>query len=137
MRILPHHQDTGGFFVAVLEKSKILPWQKKPTPLSVPSPNPTTDHFPAPQEPQAELPGSPNQPSPTTKEETPVELLDPPDLSANQLQHPSPTKEKEAIEDDTDTTSNTTPEASSDPIVVKPPTAAAYNMYAILIVCIS
>ncbi|XP_053980369.1 tRNA (cytosine(34)-C(5))-methyltransferase [Hylaeus anthracinus] len=28
MRILPHHQDTGGFFVAVLEKVKPLPWEK-------------------------------------------------------------------------------------------------------------
>lgn len=27
MRILPHHQDTGGFFVAVLEKVKFLPWE--------------------------------------------------------------------------------------------------------------
>ncbi|CAL7934279.1 unnamed protein product [Xylocopa violacea] len=27
MRILPHHQDTGGFFVAVLEKVKHLPWE--------------------------------------------------------------------------------------------------------------
>ena len=25
MRILPHHQDTGGFFIAVLEKSCHLP----------------------------------------------------------------------------------------------------------------
>lgn len=29
MRILPHHQDTGGFFVAVLEKVKSLPWEGK------------------------------------------------------------------------------------------------------------
>ncbi|XP_046737779.1 tRNA (cytosine(34)-C(5))-methyltransferase [Diprion similis] len=29
MRILPHHQDTGGFFVAVLEKVKPLPWENK------------------------------------------------------------------------------------------------------------
>ncbi|KAJ0171557.1 hypothetical protein K1T71_013107 [Dendrolimus kikuchii] len=34
IRILPHHQDTGGFFVAVLEKTAPLPWEKeekKPT----------------------------------------------------------------------------------------------------------
>lgn len=30
MRILPHHQDTGGFFVAVLEKMKPLPWESQP-----------------------------------------------------------------------------------------------------------
>ncbi|CAK9821004.1 tRNA (cytosine(34)-C(5))-methyltransferase [Anthophora plagiata] len=29
MRILPHHQDTGGFFVAVLEKVKSLPWERE------------------------------------------------------------------------------------------------------------
>lgn len=29
MRILPHHQDTGGFFVAVLEKVKPLPWENE------------------------------------------------------------------------------------------------------------
>nr|XP_018673469.1 tRNA (cytosine(34)-C(5))-methyltransferase [Ciona intestinalis] len=28
MRLLPHQQDTGGFFVAVLRKKKPLPWQK-------------------------------------------------------------------------------------------------------------
>ncbi|XP_076239438.1 tRNA (cytosine(34)-C(5))-methyltransferase Nsun2 [Calliopsis andreniformis] len=29
IRILPHHQDTGGFFVAVLEKVKPLPWERE------------------------------------------------------------------------------------------------------------
>ncbi|GIX74820.1 hypothetical protein CDAR_73862 [Caerostris darwini] len=28
IRILPHHQDTGGFFVAVLQKNGKLPWLK-------------------------------------------------------------------------------------------------------------
>jgi len=27
IRILPHHQDTGGFFVAVLEKTALCPWE--------------------------------------------------------------------------------------------------------------
>ena len=27
LRVLPHLQDTGGFFVAVLEKTDWLPWQ--------------------------------------------------------------------------------------------------------------
>lgn len=27
IRILPHYQDTGGFFVAVLEKLEPLPWE--------------------------------------------------------------------------------------------------------------
>ncbi|XP_053618621.1 tRNA (cytosine(34)-C(5))-methyltransferase [Plodia interpunctella] len=29
VRILPHHQDTGGFFVAVFEKKSQLPWEKE------------------------------------------------------------------------------------------------------------
>ena len=29
MRILPHHQDSGGFFVALLCKKDWLPWQRK------------------------------------------------------------------------------------------------------------
>ena len=28
--MLPHHQDTGGFFIAVLCKSDWLPWQRRP-----------------------------------------------------------------------------------------------------------
>ncbi|XP_049879908.1 tRNA (cytosine(34)-C(5))-methyltransferase [Pectinophora gossypiella] len=41
IRILPHHQDTGGFFVAVLEKTAPLPWEKESTeaaqPVSTPA----------------------------------------------------------------------------------------------------
>ena len=29
MRVLPHQQDTGGFFVAVLLKKKLCPWESK------------------------------------------------------------------------------------------------------------
>ena len=29
MRVLPHHQNTGGFFIGVLEKMDWLPWQRK------------------------------------------------------------------------------------------------------------
>ena len=29
MRVLPHHQDTGGFFIAVLQKQDWLPWQRE------------------------------------------------------------------------------------------------------------
>ncbi|RVE51000.1 hypothetical protein evm_004291 [Chilo suppressalis] len=32
IRILPHHQDTGGFFVAVFEKVSSLPWEKEEKP---------------------------------------------------------------------------------------------------------
>ncbi|XP_033754150.1 RNA cytosine-C(5)-methyltransferase NSUN2-like isoform X2 [Pecten maximus] len=30
VRVLPHHQDTGGFFIAVLNKKQHLPWQSVP-----------------------------------------------------------------------------------------------------------
>ena len=32
MRILPHQQDTGGFFVAVLHKKSLCPWESKQDP---------------------------------------------------------------------------------------------------------
>lgn len=28
VRVLPHQQDTGGFFIALLKKQKALPWEK-------------------------------------------------------------------------------------------------------------
>ncbi|KAG7300998.1 hypothetical protein JYU34_015362 [Plutella xylostella] len=38
IRILPHAQDTGAFFVAVFEKTALLPWEKdaNPTPVDQP-----------------------------------------------------------------------------------------------------
>jgi len=30
VRVLPHHQNTGGFFVALLEKVALCPWEKQP-----------------------------------------------------------------------------------------------------------
>ena len=41
LRILPHLQDTGGFFVAVFEKTDWLPWQLEA--ISKKQPNATTD----------------------------------------------------------------------------------------------
>jgi len=32
IRIFPHDQNTGGFFIAVLEKSKALPWERQRSP---------------------------------------------------------------------------------------------------------
>ncbi|XP_053694961.1 tRNA (cytosine(34)-C(5))-methyltransferase-like [Sabethes cyaneus] len=29
IRVLPHHQDTGGFFIALIEKKKKLPWEEE------------------------------------------------------------------------------------------------------------
>ncbi|KAK1345272.1 hypothetical protein QTO34_013982 [Cnephaeus nilssonii] len=34
LRILPHHQNTGGFFVAVLVKKSSMPWNKRPPKVS-------------------------------------------------------------------------------------------------------
>lgn len=39
MRILPHHQNTGGFFVAVLVKKAPMPWNKR-YPKVLPDPTP-------------------------------------------------------------------------------------------------
>lgn len=35
LRILPHHQNTGGFFVAVLVKKSSMPWNKRPPKVNV------------------------------------------------------------------------------------------------------
>ncbi|XP_012136901.1 tRNA (cytosine(34)-C(5))-methyltransferase Nsun2 [Megachile rotundata] len=45
IRILPHHQDTGGFFVAILEKVAELPWESElgPTSETVINSNSTED----------------------------------------------------------------------------------------------
>jgi 16S rRNA (cytosine1407-C5)-methyltransferase len=32
LRIWPHHNDSGGFFVAVLEKDADAPWEERPSP---------------------------------------------------------------------------------------------------------
>ncbi|XP_063218332.1 tRNA (cytosine(34)-C(5))-methyltransferase [Bacillus rossius redtenbacheri] len=55
IRILPHHQDSGGFFIAVLEKLRPLPWESagRPEPAGAPedsAANPPGDS--APREPQ-------------------------------------------------------------------------------------
>ena len=36
MRLLPHHEDSGGFFVSVLVKKDTLPWRKKQKVTKVP-----------------------------------------------------------------------------------------------------
>ncbi|XP_015282566.1 PREDICTED: tRNA (cytosine(34)-C(5))-methyltransferase [Gekko japonicus] len=41
LRILPHHQNTGGFFVAVLIKKSAMPWNKRPPKLP---PSQKTEH---------------------------------------------------------------------------------------------
>ncbi|XP_069469824.1 RNA cytosine C(5)-methyltransferase NSUN2 [Ambystoma mexicanum] len=61
LRILPHHQNTGGFFVAVLVKKTAMPWnkrqpkiQRKAQPLPTDVPNPTDSPVPA-DIPEAEM----------------------------------------------------------------------------------
>lgn len=127
--------------MAVLEKNKILPWQKKPTQLSAPKSNPTTirnDHPLPPQETEepSEEPLTtrpPDQPSSTTKE-VPVELLESSDLTTSQTRPPSGITEKETellvtAAANEATSSPDTPSTQGDKVVVvKPPTAAAYKM---------
>ncbi|XP_055278260.1 RNA cytosine C(5)-methyltransferase NSUN2 isoform X2 [Moschus berezovskii] len=52
LRILPHHQNTGGFFVAVLVKKSSMPWNKRPPKLQG-----------EPVEPRAPVPPSPVEPT--------------------------------------------------------------------------
>ncbi|KAL2080073.1 hypothetical protein ACEWY4_023866 [Coilia grayii] len=71
MRILPHHQNTGGFFVAVLLKKSAMPWNRR-------HPRPRKDKSQAsaaeagPDEEQAEG-GSPPSEAPAAETQTPPE----------------------------------------------------------------
>ena len=42
MRVLPHHQNCGGFFIAVLQKKDWLPWQRKQRAQQCPTTNTLT-----------------------------------------------------------------------------------------------
>lgn len=44
LRILPHHQNTGGFFVAVLVKKAPMPWNKRQPKVRALSQNRLTEH---------------------------------------------------------------------------------------------
>ena len=112
--------------MAVLVKNRILPWQKKPTP--IPTPNPEAIHSDTSQELQKELVTMepPDQPPSTSKEETPVELPETPDLTISQS--PSAVAEKGAITNETTSTPEGQNPQSDKVVVVKPPTAAAYKM---------
>ncbi|XP_047119299.1 tRNA (cytosine(34)-C(5))-methyltransferase [Schistocerca piceifrons] len=52
IRILPHKQDTGGFFVAVLEKMRLLPWEAPLKPNDASSTEPSTEKKDSAPEPQ-------------------------------------------------------------------------------------
>ncbi|KAJ7338361.1 hypothetical protein JRQ81_011407 [Phrynocephalus forsythii] len=49
LRILPHHQNTGGFFVAVLLKKSHMPWNKRQPKLHQELPQKTEDAMPGKQ----------------------------------------------------------------------------------------
>ncbi|XP_036702188.1 RNA cytosine C(5)-methyltransferase NSUN2 isoform X1 [Balaenoptera musculus] len=51
LRILPHHQNTGGFFVAVLVKKSSMPWNKRPPKLQGESAEPRGPVQPGPADP--------------------------------------------------------------------------------------
>ncbi|XP_061249880.1 RNA cytosine C(5)-methyltransferase NSUN2 isoform X2 [Bos javanicus] len=53
LRILPHHQNTGGFFVAVLVKKASMPWNKRPPKLQGELAEPRAPVLPSPVEPMA------------------------------------------------------------------------------------
>ena len=129
IRILPHHQDTGGFFVAVLEKHRILPWQKKPTSLSTPSASISDSTS---QEVQEELTKIPSDQSPLTakEEETQAELLETPNLTTTQSDSPPPATESKAGM--AETAEEQSPQ-DDKVVIIKPPTAATYKMLVILI----
>lgn len=58
LRILPHHQNTGGFFVAVLVKKSSMPWNKRPPKLQRDTAEPREPVQPSPAGP-SELDGKP------------------------------------------------------------------------------
>ena len=109
--------------MAVLEKSRILPWQKKPTPLSTPNSELDTS-----QQLQGELQTTepPDQPPSTVKEETPAEL--PPELTTRQSPSVVTEKGDAAITSEIISTPEGENPQDDKVVVVKPPRAAAYKM---------
>ncbi|XP_004597971.2 RNA cytosine C(5)-methyltransferase NSUN2 [Ochotona princeps] len=59
LRILPHHQNTGGFFVAVLVKKSPMPWNKRQPKVQGRSAETKDATQPSAAEPTAEGPGDP------------------------------------------------------------------------------
>ena len=127
--------------MAVLEKTRILPWQKKPTLPSTPKSETAASQNDHPPQESGGLPtkGPPNQTSNSsiTSEETSAEVLESTDFttSACTTEPPSGEIEREATKLSVTTTTDEitstpgTPNTQGDKVVVvKPPTAAAYKM---------
>lgn len=74
MRILPHHQNTGGFFVAVLVKKAPMPWNRRYPKLRNKDANSSSEVTPAEELPLGEMPAevTPAHDSPA---DVPVEAL--------------------------------------------------------------
>uniref|UniRef100_A0A8I3PU93 tRNA (cytosine(34)-C(5))-methyltransferase n=1 Tax=Canis lupus familiaris TaxID=9615 RepID=A0A8I3PU93_CANLF len=62
LRILPHHQNTGGFFVAVLVKKSSMPWNKRPPKLQVESAEPREPVRASPAHPTGGAAADPTEP---------------------------------------------------------------------------
>ena len=120
--------------MAVLEKSRILPWQKKPTLL--PTPNSEAISSDTSQELQGELQAT-ESPDQSAKEETSTKMMDSPDLTTSQSPSAVTVKGEDAITNETTSTPGGQNPGGQNPggqnpgdqvVVVKPPTAAAYKM---------
>ncbi|XP_054571224.1 RNA cytosine C(5)-methyltransferase NSUN2 isoform X2 [Eptesicus fuscus] len=61
LRILPHHQNTGGFFVAVLVKKSSMPWNKRPPKLQGESAKPRDPVQSSPAGPTGEKAAGPSE----------------------------------------------------------------------------
>jgi len=49
VRVLPHYQNTGGFFVALLEKVSLCPWERQPKDVADSVPKSESENEPAPK----------------------------------------------------------------------------------------
>ncbi|KAA0710639.1 tRNA (cytosine(34)-C(5))-methyltransferase [Triplophysa tibetana] len=111
LRILPHHQNTGGFFLAVLVKKDSMPWNRRLPKLHNKDANSSSEVTPAEETPAEETPTeettaevSPEQDSPTdipveAVSETPAEgnpsvpdALDLPEVKKDNVCSPPPPK---------------------------------------------
>ncbi|XP_016126399.1 tRNA (cytosine(34)-C(5))-methyltransferase [Sinocyclocheilus grahami] len=75
MRILPHHQNTGGFFVAVLVKKAPMPWNRRYPKLRNKEVNSSSEAAPAEE---LQMGGSPADvpPADSSSADTPVESVE-------------------------------------------------------------
>ncbi|KAI7799278.1 RNA cytosine C(5)-methyltransferase NSUN2 [Triplophysa rosa] len=77
MRILPHHQNTGGFFLAVLVKKAPMPWNRRFPKLHNKDANSSSEVTPAEETPAEETPAeeTPITPAHDSPTDTPVEAV--------------------------------------------------------------